>query len=397
MQNLAKENIQIMFKAIKSICSNTCRAVIIISFFLLPVAVSGQVGKRFPPEITSFIDSVTGSRILALTSREDVKDNKVYQTHASWTSDGRYILFSSDRAGDRQLFAYAEENGEIIQLTDERELKAGCLARKSNNYYLVRNQQVVELELNQILDEKKYKYGSYERVLGLIPEKYNAGGLSLDADEKILYMELSWLRNGDQSWGIGKIDLKSGQFEKVVEADFKIGHIQANPWVTSEILYCWETGGDSPQRMWLINGDGTNNRPLYVETPDEWVTHEIWRDKDHVQFNLAAHTAKLREKPTGIVAINVRTDEVKIYLNAEDSGYWHNTGTSDGKWGIADTFTGRLDLINLVTGGKTPLTQGHYLKGMGTHAHASVSPDNKRVLFNSSYLGGQNLMVVEIP
>ena len=93
---------------------------------------------------------------------------------------------------------------------------------------------------------------------------------------------------------------------------FRLGHIQANPFVSGEILYCHETGGDAPQRMWIVNADGTGNRPLYKETPDEWVTHEVWFDKDHVVFNIMAHLPKLREKPTGIAIINVRDNQMRI-------------------------------------------------------------------------------------
>jgi len=66
------------------------------------------------------------------------------------------------------------------------------------------------------------------------------------------------------------MDLRTGAVATVVDVPFQMGHIQANAYVPGEILYCHETGGDAPQRMWITRSDGTGNRPLYKETPDEW-------------------------------------------------------------------------------------------------------------------------------
>jgi oligogalacturonide lyase len=44
---------------------------------------------------------------------------------------------------------------------------------------------------------------------------------------------------------------------------FQIGHVQTNPWVPGEIVFCWETGGKAPQRTWTVMSDGSGLRPLY--------------------------------------------------------------------------------------------------------------------------------------
>lgn len=368
------------------------------------LSVQAQVGRRFPPEKTVYTDTVTHRTVTAICSPR-YNSEKIYQSHPSWTRDGKYIIFYSDRGSGRQAYAYSEATGEIIQLTggavDFRDPIFLNVSRLSDKMYYFRKKDLVELDLASIFrdSEKGRAIGDrqYERVVGQIPAEFDTPGrFTLDASEKWAYIEISREQDTARVWGIGSIDLQTGEFDKILDIPFRIGHIAANPWVSGEIMYCWETGGDSPQRMWLVNADGSDNHPLYEETPKEWVTHEIWRDRDHVQFNLSGGEAELRKKPTGIVAINVRNDEVSIYTNAEGSGYWHNTGTSDGKWGLADTFTGRLDLINLRTSERTPLTAGHR-DDKRIHLHSSVSPDNKKVLFNSSYLGGRTLMVVGLP
>ena len=77
--------------------------------------------------------------------------------------------------------------------------------------------------------------------------------------------------------GIGSMNLITGEVRFVVAVPFQIGHIQTNPWVTGEIVFCWETGGKAPQRTWTVMSDGTGLRPLYPESDYEWVTHVLPR------------------------------------------------------------------------------------------------------------------------
>ena len=44
------------------------------------------------------------------------------------------------------------------------------------------------------------------------------------------------------------MNLKTGEVKVVVAVPFQVGHIQTNPWVPGEIVFCWETGGKAPQR-----------------------------------------------------------------------------------------------------------------------------------------------------
>jgi oligogalacturonide lyase len=177
-----------------------------------------------------------------------------------------------------------------------------------------------------------------------------------------------------------------------------MGHVQSNYWVPGEIIYCHETGGDAPQRTWFCKADGSINEPLYVETPDEWVTHEVCVDANHVIFNVMAHLPKLRTKPTGIFCINLRTKEVQVLGQVEGQGFWHSAGSADGKWAAGDTFTGDIYLINRLTGQRTLLTTGHLMRP--DHAHPNFSPDGKRILFQSGLLSdgkSLDLMTVELP
>ena len=91
-------------------------------------------------------------------------DAKIDQTHPQWTSDGKYIIFRSNRArgGSTQAFAINEVTGEIVQLTDGPGTGTGSLnvARKSNRLYFFRGGRdepanLIELNLDPLFADSE--------------------------------------------------------------------------------------------------------------------------------------------------------------------------------------------------------------------------------------------------
>lgn len=372
------------------------------------LASHAQVGKRYASERKEYKDSITGRNVIVLTTHPG-SDTKIYQTHPQWTSDGQWIIFRSARNNNRgQAFAVNETSGDIIQLTAGTGVNTGSMnvCRKSNRVFYFRLNKLIELPIDPIIKDSKAGKSidstQYEKVVMTLPANHReSGGFSLDADETKAYIGIVYKKENDTAnyYKLCAIDLSNGAFSTIIEIPFRVGHIQANPWLPGEILYCYETGGDATQRMWMVNADGSSNRPFYKETPDEWVTHEIWVDKDNIMVNILGHLARLRTKPHGIAIVNVRNNEIRFYKNAPGRGYWHCAGSSDNKWGVADTFTGELHRINLQNGETTLLTAGHYERTEGIpviHSHHTISPDGKRVLFNSGKYGNNDLMITYI-
>ena len=341
------------------------------------------------------------------------------------------------------------------------------LSRKEMKFYYMRGgpqrgqaentrelpRQLIELNLAALLpdamDGTVKAPESYERVVATLPaELRESGGFALDADESAAYWGVAWgplparpaapatkaaaggaaadnrsaidRRNTDPGeareaarqrfaeagrgpGGIRRIDLKTGQVSTVIDLDLRMGHVQTNHWVPGEIIYCHETTGDAPQRMWTVRADGTGNRPLYVETPDEWVTHETVSLPDEVMFNIMGHLPYLREKPTGIAVVNLRTNEMKLLGQMEEEmprggrgGFWHCNGSPDGRWAVGDTFSGDVYLIDRRDGRQLKLTTDHKMRP--DHTHPIFSPDSKRVLIQSGLLSnGEQLDLISIP
>jgi len=315
--------------------------------------------------------------------------------------------------------------------------------------------QLIEIDLGSIIRDSlagEVKPPSvYQRVIATLPSDLrDAGGFTIDTDESKAYWGISpagapqpviarvgksefdkaqsgsrgaldtknmdptesreaararFAAAGKGPGGIRSIDLKTGELKTVIDVDFRMGHVQANPWLPGEIVYCHETGGDAPQRMWAVNADGSNNRPIYVESPDEWITHETFSAKDELMFLIIGHLPYLREKPTGIAVINLRDRQMKIIAQIDEDmgdnlkgGYWHCNGSPDGRWAVGDTFKGSVYAINRRTGENVLLTTGHMMKP--DHTHPIFSADSKRILIQSGLLSGGknlNLMVLDAP
>lgn len=409
-----------------------------------------QIGKRLPSEKKVVKDPVTGAELTFLTSKPGVRDSKIYQTHTQWTSDGKWLIFHSNRLG-REAIAVNEETGDMVQVTEGGYVGGYLIvARKTMKLYFMRSvpenksMNLIEVDLGKLFeDSKSGKLKSesyYQKICGTISPDYEPhGDMALDADEEWIYFRTGKEKaashlppgtkieknfgpknKGAGPNGIAKINVKTGAIEYIISVPFQIGHIQANFWVPGEIIFCWETEGKSPQRTWTVQSDGSGLRPLYPEADYEWVTHEAVFSADEVAFaimgdkkatyNADTHTfsdasewgpAGIRMKPSGLAVINLRTNEMQIAGQAPKGGsFWHVAGSADGKWLAGDTFERNVYVINRENNRMTLLTAGHNRKAPD-HVHPSFSPDGTRIQIQSSFLSedgsDMHICIVRLP
>ena len=349
------------------------------------------VARKFPSEKNSYKDSITGLEITMLTTSA-AKDNKIYQTHPNWTADGQHIVFISDRSGTNQYYAVSVATGTIVQLTDDRQANNACLSRTRNRMYYISDNKIWDVDIDSILhcDEQKRKNKFRHKVADLPDNIRLSGSISVDSNGKEIYLGVQY---DDDSWGLLTLNTNTGKFRKIIDTDFRVGHCQAHPSISGLIMYCWETGGDSEQRMWIVNADGRGNGPFYKETYDEWVTHEVWWGPKKVLFTIWPKNEEMLKKPYGIAYITLQDRTLHI-LNQRK--YWHVGGSPDGKWAVGDTFNGEIYLINGDTGEARLLTQGHRPRGATVHPHPSFSPDGSSGLFCSEKNGNWDLFLVRL-
>jgi oligogalacturonide lyase len=313
--------------------------------------------------------------------------------------------------------------------------------------------QVVEVDIGKLFADSAAgtvkSADTYQRVCGTTPPELGAGGdMALDGDEDSVYFRVgreaaaSHLAPGTKleknfgprnmgagPSGIAAMNIHTGAIKYVVSVPFQIGHIQANPWVPGEIVFCWETGGKSPQRTWTVLADGSGLRPLYPESEYEWVTHEAIISRDEVALAIMGHRkipgttvdvaagtavgganpgqeaewgpSGTREKPTGLAIVNLRTREMVIAgQTPSGSGLWHVNGSSDGRWAVGDDFSRSIYLIDRHTREMIMLSTGHKTTA-ADHPHPTFSPDGNRIEIESAMLSADgramNICIIPVP
>ncbi|MDP2890037.1 MAG: hypothetical protein Q8P34_13870 [Bacteroidota bacterium] len=422
--------------------------------------VQAQIGHRFPSERKVVKDPVTGTQLTFLTSNP-AGDSKIYQTHNQWTSDSEWLIFRSDRVKDEAM-AVNEKSGEIVQVTEGGYTGMLNVARKSMKLYFMRKPQteneskqldIVEVDLAKLFaDSKSGELKSesvYQRICGSTPPEWEAGGdMALDGDEQWVWFRVGKTeamkhlpagtkieeafgprKMGAGPAGIAGMNIRTGEMKYVVSVPFQVGHIQTNPWVPGQIIFCWETGGKSLQRTWIVNSDGTGLRPLYPESTYEWITHEAVISPDEVAFAIMGHRkiqntstenkpgtdvkganpgqepewgpSGTREKPTGLGIVNINTREMSIAGQIPfGSGFWHVNGSADKRFVAGDDFARNLYLIDRKTHEMILLTTGHKTTA-ADHPHPTFSPDGTRIEIQSAMLSednkSMNICIVPVP
>lgn len=430
--------------------TRTCLLLALATLFGVAQA---KIGDRFPSEKKVVIDPVTGVPLTFLTSTP-AGHSKIYPTHRQWTADGKWVVFRSNRVRGEAM-AVNEESGVIVQITEGGYIGMLCLASHAMKMYFFRPEgglpaprtgaearpgaprpsQLVEVDLGKLFADSEAgrvtRAADYERVCGTIPLDWGAGGdLAIDADEQAAYFRVAKeeaakhlpadakieanfgpRHMGAGPTGLGRMDLKTGALGFIVAVPFQIGHVQTNPWVPGEIVFCWETGGKSPQRTWTVRADGTGLRPLFPEAPWDWVTHEAVISKDEVALAILGHRAPgtndawgpcgTREHPTGLAIVNLRTREMRIAGQTKrGSGLWHVHGSPDGRWAVGDDFGRNLYLIDRTNDEMILLSAGHKATA-ADHVHPTFSPDGTRIEIQSAMLSADgrsmNICIVPVP
>lgn len=446
-------------------------ALALAASLLLALPASAQIGTRFPSERKIVKDPVSGIPLTFLTTA-DAGDSKIYQTHHQWTSDGNWLVFRSNRARGEAM-AVNEKTGDIVQVTEGGYSGMLCLADNSMSLYFLRvptapvaaaegaegaprgrrqpsgPAQIVKVDLGKLFADsaagKLQGVAAYEKICGTIPMEWGAGGdMALDPTEEYAYFRVGREESakhlapdvklesafgprgmGAGPAGLGRMNLKTGAVNFIVAVPFQIGHVQTNPWVPGEIVFCWETGGKSPQRTWTVKSDGTGLRPLYPEAPYEWITHEAVISKDEVAIAILAHRriastdgtpegpgqeatwgpSGTSEHPTGVGIVNLRTREMRIAgqvpLNDAGRSVWHVHGSPDGRWAVGDDFQYRLWLFDRTNGEALMLADLGHKTTARDHIHPTFSADSTKIEIQTAMLAEDgralNICIVPVP
>jgi oligogalacturonide lyase len=366
-------------------------------------------GRRFPSERRELSDEKTGARLWQMTAA-GAMHHHFYFTNPSWPDDQRELYFVSYRTGFPNLFAAAEPDGEITQLTDRVDINpfSPTVTRDGRRLYVSARDCVIEVNRETLREQVVAKF-----------EGAKLGNCSLNAAGTRLAIGVR-LPNCCR---LALVELASGKVNILIEKA-EVGHIQFCPADDSVLEYSGAPGS----RIWTIRADGSGDRNLYPQQPGEWVVHESWLgDGREIIFT---------HWPRALRAISRDGSQARTIAAFNT---WHQSSDRAGRWIVADTNHPDigLQLVNAATGERRTLchpratsrgTQWKLTepaKGAGidtsiirgdrpeldraprpdepasiygpqwSHPHPAFSPDGRRAAFTSDRDGWSHVYVVE--
>lgn len=323
------------------------------------------------PQTSTYRDPVTKAEIVDITG-PTVSGSNLYYHFSNLTADERHIIFAAGQGNERHVFAHEIATGKSRQLTRDSRIAAtaACPHPKDPDQVLVvRGGELLRIRIST---------GALE-VVGSVPSQNDVRLGQPTVNGAATHAAVGFQRD-ENTWEIGRFDLRTGAYETVIRQGFRTGHVQYHP-TREEIFYVWETGGYAPQRSWLVNSDGTGNRPFYASTkpaewvtPDkEWLTHESWvRDTGNITM--------IMDKQ-GVVLVEA-SGAWRFLFHGR---YWHTHARADGKVLVIDDNQGRIWLGNAETGDLRLIASNYWKSSRAQHAHPAISASGRYIVFNDGH------------
>lgn len=373
-------------------------------------------------------DEETGARVVRLTP-PGVNAFRNYFYQKAFTSDGAQLLLGASggvlasQNGWAQLWLVGL-GGEARQLTDGAPLsvQGAYLSDDDRSVYFSRgNRHHVRLDLDTLAEDVVYEapegwslYGTWSPNTGTT----RVAGLLIHNEDRVTGQ--GWDRFSRQFEArprqrLVDVDLVTGECRTVLEERRFLGHPAYRPGPRPLISYCHEGPHDRVDaRIWLVEADGSNPRPLRSHRPGESLTHEFWvPDGTRMVYVSIQKGQASREiwsgDPDTLENRLVMTMPPCTHLMANRDGRLL-VGDGVGQFGDLDDAEGHrvppdghLYLFDTVAGSTTPIAvhgsswsvyQGNT---QATHPHPSFHPDERRVLFASDRDGDLALYLAELP
>jgi hypothetical protein len=388
------------------------------------------IGKRWPAEWSQYADPLTGKTVTKYTSSSGT-DQHPYFTGPAVTTDGRRLVFISDRTGNPNLFSLDMTTGQILQLTDNR---YGTLRQyvfswgnlggfgKSSVVLNPNTGNVFYLQGRQV--RRVNAYSGEQKTIAELPPGWVTSFTHVSADDKWLCVplipEAAFLGSEEvtinthypQGFGwIGDRARKLNLFSElwVVATDGSeqsvwarqrswVTHVQFCPTDSRYILFNNEAAGEhaGSQRMWMCDGQTGELWKIRPEPLDRkhWTSHENWsRDGKAILYHGASQVEGIEQlQPYFGVVDRSGKDYTETYLRR---GEWQGTGhfTEHPTSGhlITDGYIGEMKLIAELW----PAADGHadwrpicrhdsQWIYQDDHPHPIWSPGCGQIIFSSS-------------
>lgn len=378
-------------------------------------------------EWSKHFDPRSGRTIRQLTSGP-ANNYPLYYFIPSITSDGRYLVFHSERGGWVQLYRLDLVSGEIVQLTDGRTRESGwavwCEAHLRGIYNHVSALNVSRREVYYFQDEEvrcTHLDTLENRVVHETPGRISIAQSAFSPDgqffafvhtDRELYGRAVADRESIINMGqpfsherwregipctIGLIDTETGQYEDVYKTDFHIHHVL---FLGSDRLLVNHTRGHNG--IWTIDLKNDDIRELRAEGRGH-ACHQLitaagiyyeanaYEDGKHVvwvgRYDPGTDTYDEVTLPDTVGYIHTGFDPEGRFL------FYENQGPSADRHEIftlhfpRDRSRYRLDIL------KELPPVGH---GQRNHAHPFLTPDRRSMIFTAKIDGFSQVCALDV-
>lgn len=346
-------------------------------------------------------DAQTGVPIRQITSHESIHHHPFFFVPA-YDRQMHRLFFISWRTGSPQVFYEDRSSGQLVQLTDRRDLAEWSLIASPDGrfVYYTAGAGAFCTNIDTFEETQLADFGMAEmREKGMVGAAMGTTALSANG---------RWWAVPVKSGAIFRfvlIDTLNKTSSVILERD-TIGHPQFCPDDDDLILYA----GPLTDRIWVTNRSGVGNRRLYErENPMQWVTHEVWVP--------GTRSVSFVDWPHGTRLIDSNGGQARWITRFPA---WHAAPDDSGKYFVCDSnFPDRglhifalnrqesqahfVCASNATSEGSHWAEPFPYNKGpvsvqarQHTHPHPRFSPDGSMVVFTSDKSGFAQIYEVHL-
>ncbi len=374
------------------------------STLLLNKKKMGKKGQVYPDQRRKYKDSQTGHTVWQMTDTPCKISHAQYFTQPAATQDGRWLIYGSDRGSEAEqlnLFKMDLRSGESFQLTESNKNLKPRWAHISPGgkevYYIEDGNhfRAVNIETFEERDICRVENCFRPHQLSVSPDnRFIIDGILMEnkSEDDFLTDQGFLIRSA-----IVVIRTDDGKVHKLLDGNTPLTHAQYCPADPNLILYCHGGPWWYVQRMWLINADGTGNRPIFKQTHFEGTGHDFWSDDGKTLYL----TCNGGRKPQGLWAVNIDGSNERCIMAGPCIG--HGTAnTEEDRFVIDDLYHDcKTGLWMSKKGSPKPelLCQtgvSWFGKRQEYYPHPRFLPDGKTVAFSSTMSGSCEVHLVEL-
>ena len=243
----------------------------------------GKKGQTYPDQRRKYTDSKSGNTVWQLTNLPGHSSHVPYYSTAHATPDNRWLIYGSDRAGNKGQFNFFKmdlRTGESIQLTESGIVQhdACDLTRDGKElYYFEEGNALRSVNLETLKEREVCKLDPT-----IQPPPH---AISISPDSRFLLSPRQLERKRELGYeyppytvdsSMIMVELGNGKISSLFRTTMPLGHAVFSPIDANLILYDHHGPWHLVHRPHLMQRDGTNMRPLFPSVIGESLGHEFW-------------------------------------------------------------------------------------------------------------------------